>query len=65
MKTFQDQVVEDETLMEFADGTLPKDVTHRITRMIANSEADMKVLSDFQASGRLIQLLRVGIKKYG
>ena len=58
MKTYSDQVFDDEVLMEFADGTLPENETKRVSRAIEDSEADLNVVSDFEATSQLIQLLR-------
>jgi hypothetical protein len=58
MKTYSDQIFEDEILMELADGTLPENDMCRISRLVKNSPVDSKILLDFQASNILIQLLR-------
>ena len=63
MKSYNGQIIDDEVLMEFADGTLPEKEANRISEIIRNNTADRRTVSDFIASGRLIQLLRIHLKK--
>ena len=46
MKTFPEQLVEDEILMELADGTLSDFESRRIFELIEDSDTDKKVFSD-------------------
>ena len=57
MKTFSKQVVEDEVLMELADGTLSEFESRRVFKLIENSDADKKVFSDFESAWVLLDLV--------
>jgi len=58
MKTHINQIYHDETLMEFADQTLPRDEMKKIARTIKESECDKKIVDDFDISLEIINLLR-------
>ena len=57
MKTFPEQLVEDEILMELADGTLSEFESRRVFKLIEDSDADKKVFSDFESAWVLLDLV--------